>query len=70
MVTHHFATPAQRQINRQNNRQKLNKLSEDILLKVPGFSLASDQNYREEDLAIDFCEDVAPLGESAVQTIV
>lgn len=66
MITHHFAAPAQRQIN----RQKLNKLSEEILLKVQGCSLASDQNYREADLAIDFCEDVAPLGESAVQTIV
>lgn len=66
MITHHFAEPAQR----QNNRQKLNKLSEEILKQVPGCSLASDQNYREADLAIDFCEDVAPLDETAVQTIV
>lgn len=66
MVTHHFASHHQRQIN----RQKLNELSEQILRAVPGCSLASDQNYREADLAIDFCEDVTPLGESEVQSIV
>lgn len=66
MITHHFATPAQRHLN----RQKLNVLSKEILEKVPGCGLASDQNFREADLAIDFCEDVAPLDESAVQTIV
>jgi len=66
MITHHFAAPAQRQIN----RQKLNYLSSEILKQVPGCSLASDQNYREADLAIDFCEDVAPLDETAVQRIV
>ena len=32
-----------------------------ILAEVPGCALASDQLYREADLAIDFCEDVAPL---------
>ena len=29
-----------------------------ILAEVPGCALASDQLYREADLAIDFCEDV------------
>ena len=29
-----------------------------ILAAVPGRALASDQHYREADLAIDFCEDV------------
>ena len=29
--------------------------------QVPGCALASDQPYRESDLAIDFCEDVPPL---------
>ena len=28
---------------------------------VPGCALASDQPYREADLAIDYCEDVPPL---------
>ncbi|MDN3988469.1 HAD-IIB family hydrolase [Zwartia vadi] len=66
MLTHHFTHPAQRQIN----RQKLNELADKILRAVPGCGLASDQNYREADLAIDFCEDVTPLDESAVQMIV
>ncbi len=66
MITHHFASLAQR----QRNRQKLNKLSNEILEHIPGCALASDQNFREADLAIDFCEDVAPLDETAVQMIV
>ena len=66
MLTHHFASTEQRQIN----RQKLNELSAQILQDVTGCGLASDQNYREADLAIDFCEDVTPLEESGVQRIV
>jgi HAD superfamily hydrolase (TIGR01484 family) len=66
MLSHHFADIAQRQIN----RQKLNELSSRILSTVHGCGLASDQNYREADLAIDFCEDVTPLDESGVQSIV
>jgi hypothetical protein len=37
---------------------------------VPGSALASDQRYREADLAIDFCEDVPPLPRAAVDRIV
>jgi len=37
---------------------------------VPGAALASDQLYRETDLAIDFCEDVPPLPRAAVDRIV
>lgn len=66
MITHHFASLTQR----QSNRQKLNKLSTAILEHIPGCALASDQSFREADLAIDFCEDVAPLDDTAVQTIV
>jgi HAD superfamily hydrolase (TIGR01484 family) len=66
MLTHHFAEAAQRQLN----RQKLNALSTQILNAVPGCGLASDQHYREADLAIDFCEDVPPLNEFEVQRIV
>lgn len=40
---------------------KLAKIAERILHEVPGTALASDQNYREADLAIDFCEDVPAL---------
>jgi len=43
------------------NRARLAAVRERILTAVPGCALASDQLYREADLAIDFCEDVSPL---------
>ena len=36
---------------------------------MPGSGIASDQLYREADLAIDFCEDVPALPEAEVQRI-
>jgi hypothetical protein len=41
-----------------------------VLGEVPGSAVASDQRYRESDLAIDFCEDVAPLSREAIDRIV
>ena len=41
-----------------------------ILREVPGCAIASDQHYREADLAIDFCEDVPALPREAVAKIV
>jgi len=46
---------------RARNRTRLAKIGARILKAVPGSALASDQAYRETDLAIDYCEDVAPL---------
>ncbi len=40
-----------------------------ILHAVPGCALASDQSYRDTDLAIDYCEDVAPLPSETVDRI-
>lgn len=37
---------------------------------MPGCALASDQPYRESDLAIDYCEDVPRLDSAAVARIV
>ncbi len=54
----------------KNNRIKLNQLEKEILQKVPGCELASDQFCRLMDLAIDFCEDVPALPKSEVQKIV
>lgn len=54
----------------EENKCKLSALAETILREVPGCALASDQQYREADLAIDFCEDVPALDEEAVQQIV
>ena len=55
---------------RMKNKERLAKLSVDILKEVDGCALASDQPYRELDLAIDFCEDVAPLGDESIDEIV
>ena len=55
---------------RAANRRRLATLREEILAAVPGAALASDQLYREADLAIDFCEDVAPLPRAEVDRIV
>ena len=46
---------------RAAKRARLGAIAEHILREVPGCALASDQAYRETDLAIDFCEDVPRL---------
>ncbi len=55
---------------REANRARLLALREAVLAEVPGCGIASDQPYRELDLAVDFCEDVAPLDEAAIDRIV
>lgn len=55
---------------RAANRQKLTTLADRILRAVPGAALASDQPYRELDLAVDFREDVPPLDEASIDRIV
>lgn len=50
--------------------QRLDAIAREILAAVPGCALASDQFCRVADLAIDFCEDVAPLPPAAVDEIV
>lgn len=47
---------------RAEKRSRLRAVADAILAEFPGAALASDQSYRETDLAIDFCEDVPPLG--------
>lgn len=54
---------------RAEKRARLNAIAERILATVPGCALASDQPYRETDLAIDYCEDVPPLPLSAAERI-
>lgn len=49
---------------------KLEGIAKRILAAVPGCAVASDQPYREADLAIDFREDVPALPMEAVQRIV
>ncbi len=55
---------------REMNRMRLLAIRNAVLAEVPGCAIASDQPYRELDLAVDFCEDVAALGESAIDQIV
>lgn len=52
------------------DQARLVAIREEALRTVPGCAVAADQAYREADLAIDFCEDVAPLGQEAIQAIV
>ena len=55
---------------RKADRQKLEKLKLEILDKIPGCRVSADQAYREADLAIDYCEDVARLPMKDVDQIV
>jgi HAD superfamily hydrolase (TIGR01484 family) len=55
---------------RRANRARLDAVAQRILDAVPGCALASDQAYREGDIAIDFCEDVPPLPRESVDRIV
>jgi HAD superfamily hydrolase (TIGR01484 family) len=55
---------------RSANRRRLAEVAEAILREVPGAALASDQQYRESDLAIDFCEDVPRLPDDAIDRII
>jgi hypothetical protein len=55
---------------RRAARRRLARVRREILARVPGAGIASDQPYRESDLAIDFREDVAALAPGAVAVIV
>lgn len=52
------------------NRERIDAVAQTVLQGVPGTALASDQFCRLYDLAIDFCEDVPPLSDAAVDEIV
>jgi HAD superfamily hydrolase (TIGR01484 family) len=55
---------------RAKRAARLEEIARRILTEVPGAAIASDQPYREADLAIDFSEDVPPLPREAVARIV
>ena len=50
-------------------RGRLQAIADAILAAVPGCAIASDQPYRETDLAIDYCEDVPALPLEAAERI-
>lgn len=60
---------AQDDAERSRNRKKLDQVREEVLNTVAGTQIASDQDYRIADLAIDYAEDVGPLGNDAVDSI-
>ncbi len=55
---------------RAENRRRLAALRARVLEAVPGAAIASDQSYRDSDLAIDVCEDVAPLAAADIDRII
>ena len=55
---------------RKENHLALHEIKKTILKNVSGSALASDQDYRHTDLAIDFAEDVATLSSNKIKEIV
>ena len=55
---------------REANHLALHEIKKTILKNVSGSALASDQDYRHTDLAIDFAEDVATLSSNKIKEIV
>ena len=60
---------AQDAASRESNRRVMNEAAKAILAEHPNAALASDQRYRELDIAIDFCEDVPRLPEQEIREI-
>ena len=66
LVKRYVASEAER----AQRAARLDTIARRILREVPGCAIASDQPYREADLAIDFREDVPALPRAAVARIV
>lgn len=54
----------------ENQTAKLEVIKDEILKKVPACKISSDQFCRMFDLAIDICEDIAPLPKESIQEII
>jgi HAD superfamily hydrolase (TIGR01484 family) len=50
-------------------RERLAEIAQRVLREVPGTGIAADQAFRVSDYAIDFREDVAPLGAGDIDAI-
>jgi HAD superfamily hydrolase (TIGR01484 family) len=53
----------------RNPRPRIERLKKIVLKKFPNAKWASDQAYREYDLAIDFCEAVSPWTQNKVNSL-
>jgi HAD superfamily hydrolase (TIGR01484 family) len=60
---------AQSTEERRANIERLWSIARQVLKDFPGTAIASDQAYREIDVAIDFCEDVPALPLETAQAI-
>ncbi len=65
MRREYFQSPEER----ERGKSGLARIREEVLREVPGCGIAADQAYRITDLAVDFCEDVEPLDDEAVDRI-
>jgi len=54
---------------RARNRERLAVIGRKVAAAVPGCAVASDERYRETDLAIDYAEEVPPLPIEAAERI-
>ncbi|MCD6397600.1 MAG: HAD-IIB family hydrolase, partial [Spirochaetaceae bacterium] len=52
----------QSEATRKSGQAGLERIRKRVLKEVPESGISSDQDFRISDLAIDFCEDVSPLG--------
>lgn len=59
----------QTDMERQDGQKGLARISSRVLSEVPGCGVSADQPFRIADLAIDFCEDVPPLGDESINKI-
>lgn len=54
---------------RKAGKEGFERISRRVLSEVPGCGISADQPFRIADLAIDFCEDVPPLGDDSINKI-
>ena len=59
----------QSDVERKAGQECLERISSRVLSEVPGVGISADQPFRIADLAIDFCEDVPPLGDDSINKI-
>lgn len=57
-------------IERSDYQERLSRIKSKVQASFPDIRLASDQFSRFYDLAIDVCEDVHPLGDGKVQSLI
>ena len=55
--------------DRLKGKDGLERIKSRVLAEVPGCGISADQPFRLSDLAIDFCEDVPPLGNEEINSI-